>query len=87
VKIPAWIYPGAVIRVIGFVGVVLSVDGMSVTVESPKRAIFCQTTLDVLDYALAPQLWQPATVAELIADAAVQMELRDGYKTNPQPVG
>ena len=83
--VPDWIRPGAVIRVIGFVGIVLSVDGTIVTVESPKRAIFCQTTLDVLDYALAEWAWQPATIAELIEDAGVHMRKRDAYKAKANP--
>jgi hypothetical protein len=74
VILPEYIYPGAVVRVMDWVGVVLSIDGSLVTLESPKRVVNLQTTLDVLDYSLAPQLWQPATADELISDAFTQQE-------------
>jgi hypothetical protein len=72
ITLPEFIYPGATVRVMDWVGVVLSVEGTLVTVDSPKRVVFMQRSLDVLDYALAPDLWQPATIDELIADAAAQ---------------
>jgi hypothetical protein len=74
VILPEFIYPGATVRVMDWVGVVLRIDGNLVTLESPKRVVNMQASLDVLDYALAPQLWQPATVDELIADAVAQRE-------------
>jgi len=69
---PEFIYPGAIVRVMDWVGVVLGIDGNIITIESPKRVIFTQTTLDVLDYSMAPWLWQPATMEDLIKDAVTQ---------------
>jgi hypothetical protein len=74
VNIPEFIHPGAVVRVMDWVGVVLSVNGNLVTLESPKRVVNLKTSLDVLDYSLAPQLWQPATEDDLIADAFAQRQ-------------
>ncbi len=72
VTLPDFIYPGATVRVMDWVGVVLSIEGSLITVESPKRVVFLQKSLDVLDYSLAPYLWQPATIDDLIADAEAQ---------------
>ncbi len=72
INLPEFIYPGAIVRVMDWVGVVLSVEGNIVTLESPKRVVFTQSTLDKLDYSLAPWLWQPATVEDLIQDAITQ---------------
>jgi hypothetical protein len=72
VILPDFIHPGATARVMDWVGVVLSIEGSLITVESPKRVVSLQKSLDVLDYSLAPYLWQPATVDDLIADADVQ---------------
>jgi hypothetical protein len=74
VILPDYIHPGAIVRVMDWVGVVLSIDGNLVTLESPKRVVNLKTSLDVLDYSLAPQLWQRATVDELIADAFAQKD-------------
>ena len=72
INLPELIYPGAIVRVMDWVGVVLSVEGDIVTLESPKRVVFTQSTLDKLDYSLAPWLWQPATMEDLINDAVTQ---------------
>jgi hypothetical protein len=72
VSLPDFIYPGAIVRVMDWVGVVLGIEGNIITIESPKRVLFAQTTLDVLDYSLAPWLWQPATMEDLIKEADTQ---------------
>ena len=73
-NLPDFIYPGAIVRVMDWVGVVLKVEGAIVTVESPKRVILMQKSLDELDYSIAPQLWGPAAVDDLLQEAEIQQK-------------
>ena len=64
--------PGMIVKVLDFVGVIMAVnaigDELLVTLDSPKRIALHQTSLDILDYNLLPDVWSEASAIELLAD-------------------
>ena len=64
---------GKPVKVMDFIGIVVDItqdiDGLFLTLESPKRMALHQTTLDRLDFYAAPWSWEPATVLDLLQDA------------------
>lgn len=61
-----------IVKVLDFVGVIMAVnaigDELLVTLDSPKRIALHQTSLDILDYNLLPDVWSEASAIELLAD-------------------
>ena len=79
---PDWLKVGALVKGVGFVGRVASVveqgESVLVTVESAK-AVRLHQKWDVLDYARAPFLWEPATPEDLQKD--IEGEQQRAVKT------
>ncbi len=69
---PDFIKPGNLVKVNGYVGRIVelaeSENSLMVKVESAKGVRRFQRP-DWLDYTLAPDLWEPATVQDLLDDA------------------
>ena len=74
---PDFLKVGAFVKVAGFVGVIVEIAeseaSIMIKVESAKAARRFQKP-DWLNYTEAPQLWEPATWEDFLADA-------DGEKT------
>lgn len=79
---PDWLKVRALVKGVGFVGRVTDIveqgESVLVTLESAK-AVRLHQPWDVLDYARAPFLWEPATPEDLKADA--EQEQQRAFKT------
>lgn len=80
-KRPDFLKVGAFVKGIGFVGRIVDItesgNSIMVRVESAKAIRLFQRP-DVLDYTLAPQLWEPATLEDFIRDADSERQRATG---------
>lgn len=69
---PDFLKVGAFVKGVGFVGRIVDITESDTTivvkVESAKAARLFQKP-DLLEYTAAPQLWEPATLDDLLRDA------------------
>ena len=69
---PDFLKVGAFVKGVGFVGRIVDITESDTTivvkVESAKAARLFQKP-DLLEYTAAPQLWEPATLDDLLKDA------------------
>jgi hypothetical protein len=77
-ELPSWLVVGAIVKGIGFVGIVEDImysdsGRVVIKVSSPKSARLWQKT-DLLDYTEAPDVWEQASKEDLRREARDEIE-------------